>query len=140
MEKKKNYSRKREAILQILRGTKSHPTAEWIYQQLKPSFPDLSLGTVYRNLSRFKEEGTIISVGNVNGQERYDADVTPHSHFVCTCCGSVQDVEDEFVDPESDREVSQILNAMVLSHQVIFYGVCGKCLAKCKTEKEDSPF
>ena len=135
MEKKQNFSRKREAILEVLRGTKSHPTADWVYQQLKPSFPDLSLGTVYRNLSRFKEDGTVVSVGVVEGQERYDADVTPHSHFVCTVCGTVLDVEDEFVDPESDSEVSRLLGVRVLSHQVVFRGFCGDCLAKLKAEK-----
>ena len=68
MAQKQNYSHKREAILNIMRGTKSHPTAEWVYQQLKPQYPDLSLGTVYRNISRFKEEGQLITVGVVGGQ------------------------------------------------------------------------
>ena len=135
MEKKQNFSRKRAAILEVLRSTKSHPTAEWIYQQLKPDYPDLSLGTVYRNLSRFKEDGTVVSVGVVEGQERYDADVTMHSHFVCTQCGAVLDVEDEFVDPESDGEVSRILDVCVLSHQVLFHGICGDCLKKLQSKK-----
>ena len=63
----KKFSRKREAILTCLHGTTCHPTAEWVYQQLKPQFPDLSLGTVYRNLAAFKAEGVIDSVGVVNG-------------------------------------------------------------------------
>lgn len=135
MEKKQNYSRKREAILETLRSTKTHPTADWVYQQLKPAFPDLSLGTVYRNLSRFKEDGTIVSVGVVDGQERFDADVTPHSHFICTACGSVLDVEDEFVDPEADREVSRLHDVRVLSHQVLFRGYCETCMDRMKQEK-----
>lgn len=135
MEKKQNYSRKREAILETLRSTKTHPTADWVYQQLKPAFPDLSLGTVYRNLSRFKEDGTIVSVGVVDGQERFDADVTPHSHFICTACGSVLDVEDEFVDPEADREVSRLHDVRVLSHQVLFRGYCSTCMDRMKQEK-----
>ena len=61
----KKFSRKREAILTCLHGTTCHPTAEWVYQQLKPQFPDLSLGTVYRNLAAFKAEGVIDSVGVV---------------------------------------------------------------------------
>ena len=63
MTKAKRYSAKREAILQVLRGTDTHPTAEWVFQQLKPQFPDLSLGTVYRNLAAFRQDGTLISVG-----------------------------------------------------------------------------
>ena len=73
----KKFSRKREAILTCLHGTTCHPTAEWVYQQLKPQFPDLSLGTVYRNLAAFKAEGVIDSVGVVNGLERYDGNTIP---------------------------------------------------------------
>ncbi len=83
MEKRQNYSRKREAIYQAICSTDTHPTADWIYQNLKPVYSDLSLGTVYRNINRFKEEGRIISVGVVNGQERLDGNTVPHSHFIC---------------------------------------------------------
>lgn len=86
------FSKKRQAIYDCLLSTKSHPTADWIYQQLHPVYPDLSLGTVYRNLSQLKEAGMIQSVGVVNGQERFDADVSSHPHLVCTDCGSVVDL------------------------------------------------
>ncbi|NLG92671.1 MAG: transcriptional repressor, partial [Clostridiales bacterium] len=67
MERKQNYSRKREAILKAIRSTTTHPTAEWVYQKVKPEYPDLSLGTVYRNIAQFKKDGPIICVGIVNG-------------------------------------------------------------------------
>lgn len=86
------FSKKRQAIYDCLCTTKSHPTADWIYQQLHPVFPDLSLGTVYRNLSQLKDAGMIQSVGVVNGQERFDADVSPHPHLVCDHCGTVADL------------------------------------------------
>ena len=89
----KKFSRKREAILTCLHGTTCHPTAEWVYQQLKPQFPDLSLGTVYRNLAAFKAEGVIDSVGVVNGLERYDGNTIPHAHIVCESCGALLDAE-----------------------------------------------
>jgi Fur family peroxide stress response transcriptional regulator len=135
MEKKQNFSRKREAILETLKATKTHPTAEWVYEQLKPSFPDLSLGTVYRNLGRFKKNGTIITVAVVNGQERYDADVSPHSHFVCTHCGAVLDINMEFLGPEDSAKVSRMLGAKVESHQIVFRGLCAACAAECKTNQ-----
>ena len=72
------FSKKRTAIYDCLCGTKTHPTADWIYQQLLPEFPDLSLATVYRNLAQLKEAGRIRSVGTVAGQERFDADLHPH--------------------------------------------------------------
>lgn len=77
-------SRKRDAILACVRATTCHPSAEWVYQRLKPTIPDLSLGTVYRNLSMFKDEGLVISVGTVGGLERFDGNTKPHTHFVCT--------------------------------------------------------
>lgn len=86
------FSKKRQAIYDCLCTTKSHPTADWIYQQLHPVFPDLSLGTVYRNLGQLKDAGLIQSVGVVNGQERFDADVSPHPHLVCNDCGTVADL------------------------------------------------
>ena len=65
MERATRYSKKREAILNAIRGSDAHPSAEWIYQALKPAHPDLSLGTVYRNLLFFQRQGTIQSVGNI---------------------------------------------------------------------------
>ena len=93
----KKFSRKREAILTCLHGTTCHPTAEWVYQQLKPQFPDLSLGTVYRNLAAFKAEGVIDSVGVVNGLERYDGNTIPHAHIVCESCGALLDAAEQTV-------------------------------------------
>lgn len=135
MPRKQNYSRKREAILTLLRGTKIHPSAEWVYQELKPQFPDLSLGTVYRNLSRFKEEGTIVSIGTVKGQERYDADISPHSHLICTRCGAVLDVTGDFVREGADALAAAQCEAKVESHSVLFYGLCRACVAQVE-EKE----
>ena len=88
----RKHSRKRDAILECLRCTTSHPTAEWIYTQLKPTIPDLSLATVYRNLAMFKDEGTIDSVGVYNGLERFDFRTDPHAHFICRICGAVSDI------------------------------------------------
>ena len=88
MERATRYSKKREAILTAIRGTRCHPSAEWVYQSLKPEHPDLSLGTVYRNLIFFQQRGEIQSVGVVKGQERFDGETRPHSHFICNSCGA----------------------------------------------------
>jgi Fur family peroxide stress response transcriptional regulator len=130
MEKKQNFSRKREAILTALRATTVHPTAEWVYQTLKPDYPDLSLGTVYRNLSHFKSEGTINSVGIVNGQERFDGNITPHSHLVCSCCGNVVDIAGEFISTDVSREISEKYLVQVNSSQVLFHGICACCMQR----------
>jgi len=130
METAHRYSKKREAILEAMRGTLEHPSAEWIYAKLKPEFPDLSLGTVYRNLAFFRDGGDIMSVGTVCGVERFDADTHPHTHFVCTCCGSVIDVED---DPgESFSRVENRTGGRVAARQLTYFGQCAECLEKNK--------
>lgn len=132
----KKYSRKREAILDTLRGATVHPTAEWIYERLKPDFPELSLATVYRNLSAFVREGEIISVGVIGGQERFDADTVNHPHFVCSSCGSVLDIRPElFAEIGFPRSLEELVDlemgTEVSGSELIFYGIC----ASCKKEK-----
>ena len=78
------FSKQREAILGNLRSRYDHPTAEMVYMDLKQSFPNLSLGTVYRNLAVLYEAGVILKVGaSLDGKERYDGHIQPHAHFFC---------------------------------------------------------
>lgn len=128
MQRRQNFSRKRKAILDVLMNTSTHPTAEWIYQQLKQEYPDLSLGTVYRNLSRFKEEGKIMSVGVVNGQERFDAIIDPHEHFICEQCGSVRDLKYQLLPDSVDQQMARSCGLQVNSHSLVFYGLCPECV------------
>lgn len=125
MERVRKHSRKRAAILDCIRSTRCHPTAEWVYQQLKPEFPDLSLGTVYRNIGMFKEEGVIQSIGVVKGLERFDYNVAPHTHFICTCCGQVLDLESVTLPDSVLEEASR--NGQVTAYQLQFTGVCKAC-------------
>lgn len=122
------YSKKREAILQLIESVDTHPSAEWLFQKLKPDYPDLSLGTVYRNLAFFQEQGQIISVGNVKGQERYDATVHPHSHFICEECGAVSDLFDISLDSSIKAQVANDYGFAVARHELHLYGTCDKCL------------
>ena len=128
MEKATRYSKKREAILEVIRSTEEHPSADWVYQMLKPEYPDMSLGTVYRNLARFKEEGLIVSVGTVNGQERFDGMVKPHAHFICKTCGSVMDFHGLEQDVEMDRRVEEKYGMKIDHHELVFYGICPHCI------------
>ena len=91
METTKQF-RKRNAILACLRGTTCHPSAEKLYQMLQQEHPDISLATVYRNLALFKSQGIIASVATVGGVERFDGNIEPHVHFICSGCGAVLDV------------------------------------------------
>jgi len=131
MEHGRKHSRKRDAILNCVRSTDTHPTADWVFSQLKKEIPDLSLGTVYRNLAMFKEEGTVISLGTVAGLERFDRRVDPHCHLVCTCCHRVVDVEGVTL-PESlsDSAVSEV-GGKVTGWDLKLIGLCDGC-AKTK--------
>lgn len=132
MQAKRNFSAKREAIYRTLSSTDIHPSAEWVYEQLKPGIPDLSLGTVYRNLSVFKETGLAKSLGVVNGQERFDWDTSQHSHFVCKRCFKIIDVPKNkgFVDRNVYGYVENECHVTIESHSITFYGLCGECSEK----------
>ena len=137
MERATRYSKKREAILDAIRSTRAHPSAEWIYQTLKPAHPDLSLGTVYRNLLFFQRQGAIQSVGVVQGQERFDAVTTPHSHFVCTTCGAVIDLDRIPMDANLTRAVREQYGFEVDRHELTFYGRCRACIQAEDKNEED---
>ena len=124
------YSKKREAIWACLRGTKTHPTAEWIYAQLKPAYPDLSLATVYRNLAALKKSGAIRSVGIVDGQERFDAVTGLHPHAVCTRCGAVVDLT-QVALPAALADAVQSETGFAVAETVLqFVGLCPECKKK----------
>ena len=128
MEPTAKHFRKRDAILSCLRQTKAHPSAEWIFAQLKPEIPDLSLGTVYRNLALFKSQGLIASIGTVNGVERFDGDTHAHVHFVCTGCAGVTDLECVSILPSLQEAAEQDLGSRIDGCQITFTGLCRECL------------
>ena len=120
------FSRKREAILQKVRSTTTHPSADWVYSELKPEIHDLSLGTVYRNLSLLKKDGVIVSVGAICGEERFDGNVSEHSHFICESCGTILDVE-AAIAPSLADEVAHKLGGEVSRVNLLFLGKCKNC-------------
>ena len=132
----KRYSRQRELIYQALLHTDAHPTADMVYQWLKADNPNLSLGTVYRNLLFFQRQGTIQSVGVVQGQERFDAVITPHSHFVCTTCSAVIDLHKIAMDASLNRAVREQYGFEVERHELTFYGTCQACMQAKKHEED----
>ncbi|WP_369297350.1 Fur family transcriptional regulator [uncultured Neglectibacter sp.] len=127
MEKRENFSQKRMAILNVLQKTTVHPTAEWVYETLQPQYPNLSLGTVYRNLKRFCAEGKAVSVGVIDGQEHFDGTVTPHAHFICNKCGAVLDIQRNFFGSEALQRLSESTGRQVESASITFRGVCEHC-------------
>ena len=130
MEVSTKHFRKRDAILSYLRSTNEHPSAEMVFTNLKPEIPDLSMGTVYRNLNLFKTQGLVTSVATVKGVERFDGNVGPHVHFICQDCDAVIDLMDMEV-PESLKTVAEACTGGSVSDcQLTFSGLCQDCLEK----------
>lgn len=127
---------KRQAILSALMKTKEHPSAEHIYAELKPQFKDLSLGTVYRNLNLFREEGTIMVVDTVNGQERFDYNTEPHPHFICTGCGRVIDIDMPMPDDSLWAQTVVENGLEVHDCRITLSGLCRECSEEKNNQAE----
>jgi len=120
-------TKQKAAIIDYLRSVKTHPSAETVYLALKRKMPRLSLGTVYRNLDAYAQEGKSLTF-EVNGQQRFDGDVSPHSHFACEECGGVQDLWFALPLPKVKKHLS--LGASVKSIDVLIKGQCAMCNIK----------
>ncbi|MGH2566782.1 MAG: Fur family transcriptional regulator [Bacteroidota bacterium] len=122
-------SKQREKIYQVLLRTRSHPTAEWVYEKVRVQIPRISLGTVYRNLHVLKEHGKVLELDFGEGFSRYDAFVDPHYHFLCESCGTVSDLE---IPPQNDLHdrLRHSVKGTIRSHRLDFYGTCSACLDK----------
>jgi len=130
MEVSKKRFRKRDAILQYLQSVTDHPSAERVFTQLKPEIPDLSMGTVYRNLNLFKQQGQAVIVATVKGVERFDGNTDPHVHFICQSCDAVIDLMDMEI-PEMLKSVAESSSGgQVADCQLCFSGICRDCLEK----------
>jgi Fur family peroxide stress response transcriptional regulator len=122
----KRDTKQRKAILKVLRNTKSHPTADQVYDEVRKDIPNISKGTVYRNLQVLQQDG-VISVLNVNGiQSRYEEKQESHYHFRCETCGRVFDLDEPAVDELDDR-VAKKTGFKVSHHQMEFRGLCKEC-------------
>lgn len=122
-------TKQRDAILKLLRGTYSHPTADQIYDEVRKEIPSISKGTVYRNLKVLREMD-LISELNLNGTvSRFEAKRKSHYHFRCERCGQVFDV-DEPINKELDTRIAERTGFKILYHQLEFRGLCHDCQQK----------
>jgi Fe2+ or Zn2+ uptake regulation protein len=119
-------TKQRQAVLDVLKGTNSHPTADWVYDAVRKVIPNISKGTVYRNLKILRDTG-MISELNLNGTvSRFEARQDNHYHFRCEKCGRVFDL-DEPVDTKLDKRVAKKTGFKVSHHQLEFRGLCKEC-------------
>lgn len=114
-------------ILDELRCTKSHPSAEWLYQRVKMTMPNISLGTVYRNLAMLKEQEIIQELPRAGSQSRYDSNPKPHYHFLCLECGRIDDLEEPYQQELNSEVAGTLPEYVVLGHFAEFFGLCPQC-------------
>ena len=127
MAPNQKHFKKRDAILDYLRQSKAHPSAETIYTNLKTQIPNLAMGTVYRNLTLFKQQGMVSSVATVSGVERFDANTAPHVHFICTDCDAVIDLHEMDIPETLNATAESFCGGQVAGCQLSFTGICRNC-------------
>lgn len=122
----RKYSRQREAIKEFMMTRKDHPTADTVYMEVRKEFPNISLGTVYRNLTLLADMGEILRIKVGDGTDHFDPDTSVHYHFICKSCGCVQDVELEKQVSMKDL-VSKSFDGDITDSVTYFHGICGAC-------------
>jgi Fur family transcriptional regulator, peroxide stress response regulator len=121
-------TRQRMAIMEVLKGVRTHPAADWIYDEVRKKLPHISKGTVYRNLKVLEEEGAIIEL-NVDGAvARYEIRQDNHYHFICEQCGRIIDLKGP-VETGLNAKFARKTGFKITRHQLEFRGLCHDCQA-----------
>jgi Fur family transcriptional regulator, peroxide stress response regulator len=119
-------STQRDAILRVVMNTKSHPTADWVYDQVRKEIPSISLGTVYRNLKLLAKSGEIQELDIAGGFSHFDGNSDNHYHFRCEKCGRLFDL-DETVDNSIEHRIAKKTGFIVKRHYLELIGLCNDC-------------
>ena len=114
------YSRQRELVFETIKNRCDHPTADMIYASCREIEPNISLGTVYRNLKNLAEEKQILTLETEDKKIHYDGDTSRHSHFICTKCGKIIDL---FKPSETPAELKE-MGLSVTGEKCVYYGLC----------------
>lgn len=119
-------SRQREEIKNFLMTRKDHPTADVVYMNLRQEFPNISLGTVYRNLTLLADIGEILRIRVGDKADHFDADTSLHYHFICNDCDAVIDLNMESIEDVIDK-AARNFGGHIAGHNTFFYGTCANC-------------
>ena len=121
---KQRQTVQKSTILDVLRSTISHPNADWVFKEVRKTIPNISLGTVYRNLKSLTSDGYINEILTEKNVAHYDADMSTHSHFICKVCEHIIDL------PEFDITGNYLQEHHFKTERINIevYGVCPKCL------------
>ena len=130
-------SRQRDVVLEIVRSTMDHPTADWVYRQARRRMPRISLGTVYRNLKQLAALGLIREIQAGGPAARFDGNLGRHYHIRCVGCGRLSDLPLS-VSKRLEDEARRATSYRILGHEVEVHGLCPLCQAGAKPIKNRS--
>ena len=119
-------TRQKRTILEIIQGTDTHPTADWIYDEAVRRDIKISKSTIYRNLSILVQEGKILRLDVINAASHYDGNIEKHAHLACTRCGKLVDLMGVNMDIDESR-LSKGTGYIISSASLIIYGICPDC-------------
>lgn len=128
--KTKRFTKQRQAILEILNSTYSHPDANWIYKQVSKDMPSISLGTIYRNLNILCKDRLIREISFQPNVTRYDPEIKPHNHIMCNKCHKVEDIHHPSacpIDKNSIKKLTGNFKYTNISCEILFTGICPDC-------------
>lgn len=129
-------TRQRQLILDVLRGSNGHPTADAIYEQVRKIMPHISLGTIYRNLRVLIENGEILELNYGSSHSRFDGNPSDHYHFVCRECRAVTDLHLP-LQQEINALAAEAVKGRVDSHRLEIYGLCDICCQRACAQDPD---
>ena len=118
-------TKQRRVVYDTIKNTYSHPTADWVFEQVRHTLPNVSLGTVYRNLGVLKDEGLVQEIYGKDRRAHYDADISPHAHFICESCDQIVDVRN--VKTIDWKTLKDLVGCEVADQKVVFTGRCAGC-------------
>jgi Fe2+ or Zn2+ uptake regulation protein len=116
------------AVLDVLRASRNHPTAQEVYETVRPTRPRIGMATIYRILHQLVEHGLIKELEYGSGSSRYDARTCRHDHAICTECGALLDIpQDVQLSPKALQVAAQSAGFELGSYEVRIYGRCSTC-------------
>lgn len=119
-------TKQKSVILDAVLSATTHPTAEQVYEKVATQIPNISLGTVYRNLNKLAECGQIRKVAVPDRPDRFDRTLHPHNHIICISCGAFGDIEDVPYDTFLSAGIAK--NGFeIIGHETVFFGKCQHC-------------
>lgn len=120
----------RKLVLEVVRQSCDHPTAEIIFLRASKKAPKISLGTVYRNLAVLTELKEILKISSPHGPDHYDFNLEDHCHFLCKKCGEMCDIPLECSPSQSELHAPEKSGFDIYGHTLTYFGICPSCKNK----------